>query len=86
MESPYADYEREITDLKAELEAARKAAFMPPGYPGGLANYITVEVWPMPRSCDIEKIQELNSELTELKSKYGELLDDYAAETWKRRE
>lgn len=71
--------------LVSEGEAARKAVFMPKGYPGGLAEFLTKEAWPSPRSEDIEKIQGLQKELDALKVKYKELEEDYVHETWERR-
>ena len=61
-----AEMAAERDSLKAELEAARKAVFMPQGYPGGLAAFLTNEVWPAPRSEDIEKIQVLNGQVDNL--------------------
>lgn len=52
--------------LVSEQEAACKAVFMPKGYPGSLADFLTKEVWPSPRSEDIEKIQVLKGEVDNL--------------------
>ncbi len=65
-EQSYREIVTMCEQLRGELESARRAVFMPSAYQGSLADYLAVEVWPMPRSEDIEKIQELKGEVDNL--------------------
>jgi hypothetical protein len=49
----------EIGALQQQLADAATAVYMPPGYQGTLAEYLAAEVWPTPRTEDVETIQRL---------------------------
>ena len=61
------DKKYEVEWLRAELESARKAVFMPSQYPGTLTEYLSAEVWPTPRTEDVEEIAKLRVENAELR-------------------